>query len=394
MLRQIRGGIKVADRRRLPGGGLSRRCQLPTCIAAAGMLNFDIMSVPREQPPFDPYHTWLGIPPDQQPANRYRLLGLELFESDADVIDVAANRQVAYLRQVGVGDHQSVAKQLIEEIAAARRFLLDTPSREAYDQQFQAATSTPPIRDRSPSIVIDASSPRAAKTESHRRSSKPQPDRSTRRKRQRTIMMSGAAVLTAIVVVGGGYLASRDTPAAGSIPRTADRSGAVAAQPVVSDTRSARPAPQRSASTNVSSSNTSSISEAFDRKFQAAQQAALAPQKPPTAKPVAAAKPKSDVARAKTDLSSESPLPIVVDFESDSWRDALTIDATEAFDKHHLVRDGKLLVLQSDDTSFYGAAMRLRVAALRPGILSLSKHVFPKDLRRTAVSYCRSLTFV
>ncbi len=31
-------------------------------------------------PNFDPYHKWLGIPPDEQPANHYRLLGLELFE--------------------------------------------------------------------------------------------------------------------------------------------------------------------------------------------------------------------------------------------------------------------------------------------------------------------------
>ncbi len=36
---------------------------------------------------FAPYHKWLGIPPADQPANHYRLLGLNLFESDPDVID-------------------------------------------------------------------------------------------------------------------------------------------------------------------------------------------------------------------------------------------------------------------------------------------------------------------
>ena len=39
---------------------------------------------------FDPYHKWLGIPPEQQPASHYRLLGIAEFESDADVIDTAA----------------------------------------------------------------------------------------------------------------------------------------------------------------------------------------------------------------------------------------------------------------------------------------------------------------
>ena len=49
-------------------------------------------------PNFDPYHKWLGIPPDEQPANHYRLLGLELFESDRDVIDSASLEQIAHIR--------------------------------------------------------------------------------------------------------------------------------------------------------------------------------------------------------------------------------------------------------------------------------------------------------
>ena len=31
---------------------------------------------------FDPYHAWLGIPPEQQPPNHYQLLGLQVFEPD------------------------------------------------------------------------------------------------------------------------------------------------------------------------------------------------------------------------------------------------------------------------------------------------------------------------
>jgi hypothetical protein len=40
--------------------------------------------------PFGPYHKWLAIPPEEQPPNHYRLLGLPQFESDADVIEGAA----------------------------------------------------------------------------------------------------------------------------------------------------------------------------------------------------------------------------------------------------------------------------------------------------------------
>ena len=40
----------------------------------------------------DPYHAWLGIPPKDQPPNHYRLLGLELFEENRDVIAVATDR--------------------------------------------------------------------------------------------------------------------------------------------------------------------------------------------------------------------------------------------------------------------------------------------------------------
>ena len=34
----------------------------------------------------DPYHKWLGIPVREQPANYYRLLGLEIFENDVDLL--------------------------------------------------------------------------------------------------------------------------------------------------------------------------------------------------------------------------------------------------------------------------------------------------------------------
>jgi hypothetical protein len=46
---------------------------------------------------FDPYHKWLGIPVNEQPANHYRLLGIAKFEDDPDVIDAAADQRMAHV---------------------------------------------------------------------------------------------------------------------------------------------------------------------------------------------------------------------------------------------------------------------------------------------------------
>ena len=49
-------------------------------------------------PDFDPYHRWLGIPPDERPISKYRLLGINEFEVDRDVVNLAAERQTVFLR--------------------------------------------------------------------------------------------------------------------------------------------------------------------------------------------------------------------------------------------------------------------------------------------------------
>ena len=56
---------------------------------------------------FDAYYKWLGIPPDEQPPNHYRLLAIRLFEPDADVIAGAADRQMAHLRSFQSGQHSA-----------------------------------------------------------------------------------------------------------------------------------------------------------------------------------------------------------------------------------------------------------------------------------------------
>lgn len=84
---------------------------------------------------FDPYYKWLGIPPKDQPPHHYRLLGIELFESDRDVIDAAANRLMGYLKELASGDDASHSQKLLNEISRARLCLLNKQKKAAYDKE-------------------------------------------------------------------------------------------------------------------------------------------------------------------------------------------------------------------------------------------------------------------
>src|SRR2546423_314970 len=87
---------------------------------------------------FDPYYQWLGIPPKDQPATHYRLLGVELFESNGDVIENAADRQIAHVRLFQNGPHGEVSQKLLNEITAAKLCLLNKEKKTEYDGKLRA----------------------------------------------------------------------------------------------------------------------------------------------------------------------------------------------------------------------------------------------------------------
>jgi hypothetical protein len=87
---------------------------------------------------FDPYYKWLAIPPKDQPPNHYRLLGVELLESDADVIANAADSRMAQLKLYQTGDHVNDAQRLLNEVAAARTCLLNSERKDEYDDLMRA----------------------------------------------------------------------------------------------------------------------------------------------------------------------------------------------------------------------------------------------------------------
>jgi WD40 repeat protein len=87
--------------------------------------------------PFDPYYQWLGISPEEQPPDHYRLLGVKGFEDDREVIRTAADRQTVHLQTFQIGERSQLARKLINEVAAARLCLLTPAKKLAYDRRLR-----------------------------------------------------------------------------------------------------------------------------------------------------------------------------------------------------------------------------------------------------------------
>ena len=93
---------------------------------------------------FDPYWEWLEIPPEDQPPNFYRLLGLDDFEDDLAAIDAAAKKTTAYLHPMAAGPNRESVQQLLSEVAKARRTLLGSDAKQAYDDSLQMRDAPQP----------------------------------------------------------------------------------------------------------------------------------------------------------------------------------------------------------------------------------------------------------
>ncbi len=95
------------------------------------------------------YYYWLDIPPEDQPPTHYRLLGLDVFESDPNAIAEAADQRVAHIRTYLNGPHWETSHKLLGELAAARQCLLNPLAKQQYDEQLRQASclqdSTPPV---------------------------------------------------------------------------------------------------------------------------------------------------------------------------------------------------------------------------------------------------------
>ncbi len=157
--------------------------------------------------PFDPYYQWLGIPPEEQPPNHYRLLGIRLFEENSEVIQNASDRQMVHLRTFQNGPRAAQSQKLLNEVAAAKLCLLSPDKRASYDAhlrvpQSEPAGPPPPSTGRaaveSPNTITWVTSPGTLPVGTSRR--KTSTPRAHRRSWLVPLLLSVAAVAVAIVV--------------------------------------------------------------------------------------------------------------------------------------------------------------------------------------------------
>jgi hypothetical protein len=101
---------------------------------------------------FDPYYRWLGIAPRDQPPNHYRLLGIDLLEGNADVIQAAADRQMKHLRSYQMGEYASLSQELLNEVAQAKLCLLNPDRKAEYDQWLRELAGSNVAESRLPGL--------------------------------------------------------------------------------------------------------------------------------------------------------------------------------------------------------------------------------------------------
>lgn len=132
---------------------------------------------------FDPYYSWLGIPPAEQPADYYRLLGISRFESNSEVIANAAEQRMRHVRTFQLGENAGHSQMLLNELATARACLLNSASKDAYEQQLRdqiTEDNLPPVTSPFPAQIIEqnpppVASPFPATTSTAQRSRRQQP---------------------------------------------------------------------------------------------------------------------------------------------------------------------------------------------------------------------------
>lgn len=184
---------------------------------------------------FDPYQQWLGIHPEEQPVNLYRLLGVKLFESDPQTIHAAAERRAAYVRARAAGTQLPFAKQLLAEFKGARECLCDPVQKGAYDralggvprasaapQAFSVPQAAPPVRMARPvAIAVQPAAPpswqrEVAEPVGFGIVTEPSPAyRSRPRSGSSAGILAGLAVVAAAAGIGGYlYAQSRAVPIA------------------------------------------------------------------------------------------------------------------------------------------------------------------------------------
>ena len=165
---------------------------------------------------FDPYRKWLGIPPKDQPPHHYRLLNIELYEKDPDVISNAVDARISHVKQYASGEHAEAAKKILDEIAEAKVHLLNAEKKAAYDEKLRskqpkrkpAIRTAVPLSDEADSAgqgleavpTFGTSSPTSRVSGRSRRG----------KKQPAAILVIGIAMVVVLSVAVGAFLLTQD----------------------------------------------------------------------------------------------------------------------------------------------------------------------------------------
>ncbi len=118
------------------------------------------------EPEFDPYRKWLGIPKDQRPPTYYQLLGIATDEDDVEVIEEASMMRSSHLRNFQTGPHAELCANLLTEVAEAVETLRDVSKRKDYDEKLAAkqAEKEQPAKTETRSTASAESTPQKSDT--------------------------------------------------------------------------------------------------------------------------------------------------------------------------------------------------------------------------------------
>jgi hypothetical protein len=170
---------------------------------------------------FDPYYKWLGIPPKDQPPNHYRLLSLDVFERDLDVIEGAADRLMGFVRQYQSGEHAAEAARILNELATARMCLLKPAKKAEYDAQLRQKQPTAQPEAGFPGIDFSLEENLENAPVVRTRSKTPKSAQSPSGISPKVLMVGGgiaAACLACVVLL----VSRQDRPSAYNVQRTDD----------------------------------------------------------------------------------------------------------------------------------------------------------------------------
>lgn len=148
---------------------------------------------------FDPYRVWLSIPANEQPANYYRLLGVELFESDDEVIISAADRQITHVSTFQSGQYSEQAQRILRELATAQVTLLNKSKKVKYDAQLRSKLNASTDSKIDDTIVVELPPPPPQPSSTP--SSKKSKVKHKKQKAVKTIKKNADASLAPFIVV-------------------------------------------------------------------------------------------------------------------------------------------------------------------------------------------------